>query len=118
MLDHIWDSWGNPEMNLTLLTFPLPEAFSASHRGSVNNVNNVKFQGVLSPKSPFGFNIITLLTLLTYPVKESFYLQKKDSALLTLLTFPLPEAPSPPPTGEMLTMPKIAKGLYIPRVPI
>ena len=45
MLIHIRDSWANPEMDLnllTLLTFPLPEAFFARHKGNVNNVNNVE----------------------------------------------------------------------------
>ena len=36
------DSRGNAEMDITLLTFPLPESFFALHRGNVNNVNNVK----------------------------------------------------------------------------
>ena len=41
-LIHIWDSWGNPKMDLTSLTFHLPKSKNASHSGNVNNVNNVK----------------------------------------------------------------------------
>ena len=60
MLNHIWDSWGNPEFNLTLSTFPIPEAFFASHKGNVNNVSDVNPMG-LFPKSPhLGFNIINI----------------------------------------------------------
>ena len=45
MLIQNGDSWGNPEMDLTLLTLltsPLPEACFAPHGENVNNVNNVK----------------------------------------------------------------------------
>ena len=45
MLNEIRDSWEKPGVDLTLLTlltFPMPEAFFASHTGNVNNVNNVK----------------------------------------------------------------------------
>ena len=45
MLIPNWEFWGKTEMDLTLLTlltFPLPEAFFDPHRGNVKNVNNVK----------------------------------------------------------------------------
>ena len=67
MLNQIGDSWENPEVDLTLLTlltFPLPEAFFASHRGNVNNVNNAKSISGFSQESPID---LTLLTLLTFP---------------------------------------------------
>ena len=54
MLNQIGDSWGNPEMDLTLLTlltFPLWEAKNASGRGNVNNVNNVKSTSGCSSKN-------------------------------------------------------------------
>ena len=66
MLIHIWDSWENPEVDLTLLTlltFPLPEAFFASHWGKVNNVNNVKSISGFSQEFSFGFNIIDIINI-------------------------------------------------------
>ena len=75
MLIHIWDSWGNPEMDLTLLTFPLPEAFFASHRGNVNNVNNVK--SLFSKKMlPTGEMLIMLIPAFSKSLRAwNYYFQ-------------------------------------------
>ena len=87
VLNQIGDSWGNPEVDLTLLTFPLPEAFFAPHWGNVNNVNHVKYSllknasgrgnvnnvnsylGLLG-KSRNGFNIINIINI--SPVRSIF----------------------------------------------
>ena len=80
MLIQNGDSWGNPAMDLTLLTFLLPEAFFVSHWGNVNNVNNVKS---IVPKKLLLTGEMLILLIMLINIWESWEDLDVDLTLLT-----------------------------------